>query len=492
MFSKIKNLVNRPKATAESTALELKKAGDACLQQGDLEQAAAFYTQSLTAFPQAPDTHVALAYTYLERGMPEAADRHLQQAIALHPENADAHFMQGNIARDRGDTRSAIAHHERVIAIDPGFVFAYRELMNTYRALGDLPQLKQTLERAMGAFPDAAEFCFELAGAYFAENNHSRVIHYLQQALRLDPDNTAGHLNLAKTYIATGQDTLAIPSLERVAGQTPDDAATHHLLGNAYLKAGRKPEALASFREVLRLEPDSPLKHLIEAFSGNTTHTAPAAYVEQLFDQYADTFDDHLVQSLAYHTPTELLSLIRAHGEPEAHSLDVLDLGCGTGLFGREIAPFARRLAGVDLSAKMLDKARQAGVYQRLERQDLRDMMRGESPASYDLIAATDVFIYVGALEDLVVEAKRLLRPNGLLAFSAESMDALSSVDARAAGAGFVLCDTGRYAHALTYLNRLAATGGFRVAETRAHHCRIENGRPIMGYLTLWVRTDAD
>lgn len=492
MFSKIKNLLAGSNAAAESTALEFKKMGDAHLQQGDLEKAATAYEQALARYPKAPETHIALAYALLERGMPEAANGHLQQAVTLDPKSADGYFMLGNIARSRGDARGAIEHYERVLTIDSGFVFAYRELVETQRALGDLPQLKRILERATVAFPDAAEFYIELAGVYFIENQHARVVSLLQQALRLDPDNIAGHRNLANTLIEAGQDVQAIPSLERIIRQAPDDAATHQLLGNAYLKAGRKPEALASFREVLRLEPDSPLKHLIEAISGNTTHTAPTAYVQQLFDQYAENFDSHLVKSLAYHTPTDLLALIRAHGEPPPGCLDVLDLGCGTGLFGREIAPFARRLVGVDLSAKMLDKARQTGNYQRLEHQEMLEMMRKELPAAYDLIAATDVFVYVGALQDLVVEARRLLRPHGLLAFSTESLDALSSAGTRTAGEGFMLCDTGRYAHALHYLNRLAETGGFRVLETREHQVRINNGKPVMAHLTLWVRKDEE
>ena len=37
--------------------------------------------------------------------------------------------------------------------------------------------------------------------------------------------------------------------------------------------------------------------------------------------------------------------------------LDVLDLGCGTGLMGAEIHPLARTLVGVDLSSQMLENA---------------------------------------------------------------------------------------------------------------------------------------
>ena len=41
-------------------------------------------------------------------------------------------------------------------------------------------------------------------------------------------------------------------------------------------------------------------------------------------------------------------------GLDASRSLDVLDAGCGTGLCGPLVAPYARRLVGVDLSEAML------------------------------------------------------------------------------------------------------------------------------------------
>ena len=42
-----------------------------------------------------------------------------------------------------------------------------------------------------------------------------------------------------------------------------------------------------------------------------------------------------------------------------AKALDILDAGCGTGLCGPLLAPYARRLVGVDLSDGMLKHARE-------------------------------------------------------------------------------------------------------------------------------------
>ena len=119
-------------------------------------------------------------------------------------------------------------------------------------------------------------------------------------------------------------------------------------------------------------------------------------------------------------------------------------------------------------------------------------MMRGEAAASYDLVAATDVFIYVGALDGLVAEAKRILRRNGVFAFSAESLEALSASISMTDSSDFRLQETGRYVHSIKYLNRLAEECGFKVLEIKEEPCRQEKGGQIMGYFGRWVSSDAD
>ena len=110
------------------------------------------------------------------------------------------------------------------------------------------------------------------------------------------------------------------------------------------VKLNRKHEAIAPYKEVLRIDPNHPVKHIIAAFSGDTTSTAPAGYIANLFDGYAEKFDSHLVKDLHYNTPSVLLSTIQSHVNLSARQLDVLDLGCGTGLFGKVISPFVGQM----------------------------------------------------------------------------------------------------------------------------------------------------
>lgn len=142
-------------------------------------------------------------------------------------------------------------------------------------------------------------------------------------------------------------------------------------------------------------------------------------------------------------------------GSPAAR-WDVFDLGCGTGLLAPLILPFARSLVGVDLSRNMLAAADARGVYQRLVRSDLLEMMGSESACTFDAILAADVFVYLGRLDGAVAEARRLLRPSGVFAFSVESLASTGSEGGVATAAGYALRRTGRYAHGVDYLNSLA------------------------------------
>ena len=56
----------------------------------------------------------------------------------------------------------------------------------------------------------------------------------------------------------------------------------------------------------------------------------------------------------------------------------IMDLGCGTGLFGIEIRQFCEHLEGVDLSEKMLDKAKEKNIYNNLIKQDILDYLSNE------------------------------------------------------------------------------------------------------------------
>jgi predicted TPR repeat methyltransferase len=178
---------------------------------------------------------------------------------------------------------------------------------------------------------------------------------------------------------------------------------------------------------------------------------------------------------LKYRTPAFLREAVARFAPSQ--SLDILDLGCGTGLSGEAFRPLARSLTGVDISAKMLDVARQRQIYNNLVRGDLLDFL-GTQVGNFDLAIAADVFVYIGDLAPVFAAVHSALRAGGLFGFSVEA----------GGEQDFTLGDNLRYAHSPAYLQRLAQAHGFAVELIEAKILRQEDGVDVSGTLAVLRR----
>ena len=114
-------------------------------------------------------------------------------------------------------------------------------------------------------------------------------------------------------------------------------------------------------------------------------------------------------------------------------------------------------------------------------------MMRSEATSSYDVIILADVFIYIGKVDEIIAEIRRLLSPGGVVAFSIETLDAsLNEGPSRSVQLDYQLRDTGRYAQSVAYMDRLASAFGFTIKAMVGTPIRVEGGKPVNGYLALW------
>ena len=118
----------------------------------------------------------------------------------------------------------------------------------------------------------------------------------------------------------------------------------------------------------------------------------------------------------------------------------------------------------------MVAKAAESGVYDSLASDDLLAFL-AETDEIYELVVATDVFIYVGGLEETFAAVAKRLAVRGYFLFSVETSEKED----------IMLRDSGRYAHADAYLDRLAVEWGFAAAATEPVGIRKERGRWIPG-----------
>jgi len=411
-----------------------------------------------------------------------------RRALQIKPDFAEAHNNLGNALQLLQQLDAAAASFRRALEIKPAYVDAHNNLGVVLQSLGQLDDAAACFRRALKINPDYAAAHCNLGVVLQALGQRDDAVASIRRALEIVPGYAAAHYNLGVALQSLGQPDDAVASYRRALEINPDYAAAYGNLGELLRTQGKFDDALACFRQLVRLMPaNSVAQHQIDSLTGTTTERPPAQYVQNIFDAYADKFDAHLQQELKYEAPGQLAALVTRHLPTSEEKWSVLDLGCGTGLVGLAIAPFARQLVGVDLSAKMLEKTRARNLYQRLEHADLLTMMRGEIAEGYDAIFAADVFPYMGKLDEISVEIKRLLSPGGVFAFTVEALAEPSGGEAKpTAEQEYRLENTGRYTHTASYLNRLASANGFLIAESVATYIRTQRDQPVDGYLVLW------
>jgi predicted TPR repeat methyltransferase len=205
---------------------------------------------------------------------------------------------------------------------------------------------------------------------------------------------SSGDLNADRRYeyarasLKDCDGAAAADLFRQVLELAPDWPPAHFGLGEALMLENDRDGAVAAFRRALELAPDDVLGASLRlAWLGArpAEDAMRPAFVAQLFDDYADTFDDHLVKALAYRAPDIVVDALRqvcaARGRPFRFA-SAFDLGCGTGLMARALGDAAEAIDGVDLSPRMAAKAEATGLYRRVWVGDVVEALASPSPRS--------------------------------------------------------------------------------------------------------------
>jgi predicted TPR repeat methyltransferase len=302
----------------------------------------------------------------------------------------------------------------------------------------------------------------------------------LREALEQEPDNLEALGHRATALAELGLLPQALVCVERALSLEAAPGVLWTVRGNLLKELGRVDEARNAFQAGIEHGADAELSryYLASLGEGEAPRNAPRQYVEALFDGYAEGFEEHLVKVLNYHAPDVLTDGLARMGRRFSRALD---LGCGTGLCGPLVRPLADELHGVDLSHSMVEQARARGVYDAVWQDDIAAHLRSTS-MRYDLVLAADVFIYVGALEEVFAGVAGAMDRGGVFCFSIESThDQDGSAD-------FVLRPSLRYAHSAGYIRKLAEQYGFEISATQDHPIRDDQRTPIPGVFAWLIR----
>lgn len=287
-------------------------------------------------------------------------------------------------------------------------------------------------------------------------------------AAAVDPVHSAlAQLRLGET-LATRLDRLQVS-----LAATPDAVTLLHQAARLQVRLDRRADALISYRRMLALDPGhAEARHMVAVLAGEAPEKANEAYVAALFDAFADSFDEKLVGWLDYRAPQQVAAAVRAALGDGKMAARAVDLGCGTGLLAPELRGLVKHLDGIDLSPKMVEKARARRLYDTLTVGEIVAELH-RHPAGYDLVAAADVLSYFGDLRPLFEAVKAALPDGGLFVATVE----------KGSGARYQAGKTGRYQHGEAYLRKRAAEAGFVLVSLEEIELRKEENKPVMGYV---------
>lgn len=418
-----------------------------------------------------PEEALRIAVELHQSGNRDGAERIYRGILEREPDNAVALHFLGVARHQAGDEAEALASLRRALQLtpdDPGLLNNYgnvlietgspREAIPIYRRVAELqPDNPQpfnnagVLLRAIGA-PDLAEEAF-------------------QKAIELAPTDPNAYHNLGNLLIGVGRAREAIAYGLKAVTLMPD-RVERGILGAAYAILGQYDDARAMYRKWLEADPDNPVPaHYLAALGDAPPERASDGYIESTFDDFASSFDSKLA-SLEYLAPQIVADALIA-GLGGRTGLDILDAGCGTGLCGPLLRPIARQLSGIDLSGKMLSRAKARNVYDRLRRVEIMAFL-GETRETFDAIVSADTLCYFGQIGGFAERAARILAPDGILVATFEAADDPEI---------FEITHTGRYRHGRDYLERTMVEAGLTVLALDPAVLRTEQARPVQGWV---------
>lgn len=413
--------------------------------------------------------------TDIKEGRINEAIAKLKAFNAAYPTDVRVLLIDALIARARKDTRHELLALHRATTLAPRWARAFIEAAITLSREERYPEALTAIDTALELTPNdrlALDVAIRTAGA--AGNGEVALTH-LRKAHSLWPDDPDIDRQLGAVLTHLLRHDEAYVHWRAYLARHPDDTAAQMYFGTTLIALRRHAEACVVFENMLLRNPgNKTIEFHLTIARGESPTSQPKEVVQGIFDNYASHFDTHLLSHLKYGVPRHIAEIVlMRHGDNRR--LNILDLGCGTGLVGVHVGRVDGRMVGVDLSQKMLEQARKRNIYSELHCADLLDALNTFAPQSFDCIIAADVFVYVGELSAVIPACFGVLRPSGALIFSCESTNDGES--------DLVLRPSKRYAHSRASIEALCKKSGFASCTFKSIELRLDANVPIAGFI---------
>lgn len=407
-----------------------------------------------------------------------AAEKLYRKLIEVRPDDPNPLHFLGVLLHQDGKSEEALTMIERSLEMDPGVASWHNNRGNVLLVLQRAEGARAAYERCRELEPTNPAVANNLACLLRVLGEVDAAEALFRELLAREPGFADAHTNFANLLVETKRLQEAMHHFGTSLELRPDDPKANRMMGLIFAHSGQPEKAAQAFERWIAAEPDNPQpRHHLAAVTGkNAPERASDDYVTKLFDTFSLSFDERLA-FLEYRAPSLVAELLQRLDPMARGDLDVLDAGCGTGLCVPFLAPYARKLIGVDLSGGMLDKARERGGYDELVKAELVGYLR-QHPGRFDLIVSADTLCYFGRIDDAMTASAAALKPGGRLIFTVEALTSDATVPA-----GYRLQLHGRYAHECSYVEACLANAGLQVSAIESVALRKEVGEPVVGWL---------
>lgn len=411
----------------------------------------------------------------------DEAEKIYVSVLSLVPDEPNALNFLGVLRHQQGRVDEALHFIARSIQQQPGDGGPWLNLANVLLESGQYQDAVDALKRVVELKPDSTGVYNNLAILHRRMGNQQAAEACLLRVIEMDPTSSFGHDNLSNLYYETKRFKESIDhGLLAIGSDRKGHGSARYLVALSLLAMGERERAIENLQQWIDDEPDNPQpRHHIAALGvGAVPDRASDAYVQDEFNQFAQSFDSKL-ERLGYRAPGLVVDSLNSLGPRLPIGGTVLDAGCGTGLCGPLLRPLSARLVGVDLSSLMLEKARLRACYDELHQRELTAFIEA-SPDCFDIIASADTLIYFGNLAPVMAAARKALRPGGVIVATVEAL-ADDAVD-------HLLQINGRYAHSQAYIRGLVEQNGFELAAMRSEVLRREERKDVPGWLFVAIK----
>lgn len=411
-------------------------------KERDYATAESFYKRALRHDPMHLDANYLLGTLYAEQGNLAQALRYLRQAAELNPRSHMIQNNLGNIYQLSGQFDKAIACYQRALGVEPNMPEVQNNLGNIYKHQDQLAEAEACYRRALLLRPDFVEVCCNLGGVLRSLKKFPEAIENYRKALDLSHEFKAAFEGL----------------------------------GICYAELGERDQAIACFNRYVELDPgdNSEVKlRLAQLNAGEIPQRYPAAVMLSTYEKKAQNWDaDILRPGMEFLGPRHVCEMLEELELPQAHQLNVLDIGCGTGICGEYLRGYAKYLEGVDLSPHMLEQAKKKGYYNKVECADAVGYMQ-DCKRQFDLIVASGVLILFGDLLPVFQAAAHLLKPGGMLVFTLY----------RSESEAVMVRHNLHFAHSAAYVQETAEAAGLQVVLLEQEVHEYDMGKPQPGWV---------